>query len=159
MLTASYEATGNIDEAAALLERLLMLKLRVVGANLDEIADMQAALGQRYIAWRRHSRARELLMEAVGTFKRTGGARLAFGYESLALLEEEAGRFTDAIRELERAGKVWESIQGSGHTEGLIQNLEHRAYLFTQLRLEREAAYLQDKIAALTQGSRRSAAS
>jgi tetratricopeptide (TPR) repeat protein len=158
VLTASFEASGDIDAAVAILERVLALKLRVVGANLDEIADMQASLGHRYISWRRYSRARELLMEAVGTFKRTGGKRLALGYESLALLEEEAGHYRDAIRELGRAGKVWESIQ-SECTEELIQNLEHRAFLFTQLRQDKEAAFLREKAAALMQAVRWTVAS
>ena len=50
-------------------------------------------------------------MEAVGTFKRTGGARLASGYEALAQLEEDTGHYHEALRELARAGKVWESVK------------------------------------------------
>jgi tetratricopeptide (TPR) repeat protein len=156
LLTASFEASGDLDGAAALLERFLALKLRVVGVSIDEIADLQASLGHRYIGWRRHSRARELLMEAVGTFKRTGGPRLAYGYESLAQLEEEAGHYHDAIRELSRAAKVWESIQ-TEHVQELIENLEHRAFLFSQLRQDREAGYLRDQAAVLTQTVRTAA--
>jgi hypothetical protein len=109
---------------------------------------MQASLGHRYMNWRRYSRARELLMEAVGTFKRKGGVRLALGYETLAQIEEDAGHYHDALGELSRAGKVWESIQGEHPTE-LIQNLEHRAKLFQLLRQEKEAQFLREKAAAL----------
>jgi tetratricopeptide (TPR) repeat protein len=148
MLVESFEASGSIDAAAALLERALTLKLREVGANLDEIADQQAALGHRYMQWRRYSRARELMMEAVGTFKRSGGIRLALGYECLGQIEEETGHYNEALRELGRAGKAWESIQ-SAHIEELIQNLEHRAFLFMQMRQDKEAAFLRAKVAAL----------
>src|SRR5260370_35831953 len=98
------------------------------------------------MGWRRDSRGRELLMEAVGTFRRKGGIRLALGYETLAQIEEEAGHYHDALRELGRAGKVWESIQ-AGHPIELIQNLEHRAYLHQQLRQDNEAAFLREKVA------------
>ena len=148
-LTASLEAAGDIEGAATVLERVLGMKLRVVGADQDEIADMQASLAHRYIEWRHFARARELLMEAVGMFKRTGGRKLALGYESLAMLEEEAGLYHDAIRELGRAGKVWESVRADCPEE-LIQNLEHRAFLYTQLRQDKEARYLRDQIAAIT---------
>ena len=156
-LTESLEATGDIDAAVAIWERVLSLKLRVVGANQDEIADLQASLAQRYIGWRRYSRARELLMEAVGTFKRTGGRKLAFGYELLSMLEEEAGLYHEAIRELGRAGKVWESIQ-TEHLDELVQNLEHRIFLFTQLRQDKEARYLREQLTALTPTVRLTAA-
>ena len=158
VLTRSFEASGDIDGAAAQFERVLALKLRMVGVDLDLIAEMQATLGHRYMSWRRYSRARELLMEAVGTFRRKGGTRLALGYETLAQIEEEAGHYHDAIRELSRAGKVWESIQ-AGHPAELIQNLERRAYLYQQLRQDKEAAFLREKAAALEQAVKWAAAS
>lgn len=150
LLTESFEASGNIDAAAALIERVLTWKLRTVGTNLDEVADIQASVARRYMAWGRYARARELLMEAVGTFKRTGGARLALGYESLARIEEETGHYHEAIGELGRAGKVWETIQ-SDHSAELIQNLEHRAFLYSQLRQDKEAAFYRSKAAAFSQ--------
>jgi tetratricopeptide (TPR) repeat protein len=150
MLTGSLEASGDIDGAASQFERVLGLKLRAVGIDLDAVAVMQTELAHRYIGWRRYSRARELLMEAVGTFRRTGGARLAVGYESLAQLEEDSGHYHDAIRELARAAKVWETIQHE-HAAELIQNMEHRAFLFEQLRQHKEAAFLREKTAALIQ--------
>ena len=157
LLTESYDASGNIDAAAALQERALAWKLRTVGAKLDEIAGMQASLAQRYIGWRRYARARELLMEAVGTFKRTGGAALALGYESLAQIEEETGHYHDALRELGRAGTVWESMQPQ-HAEATIRNLEHRIFLLTQLRQHEDAEFLRSKAAALMQAARWTAA-
>jgi tetratricopeptide (TPR) repeat protein len=152
MLTQSLEASGDIDGAAAQLERVLALKLRVVGQDLDMVADAQWELGQRYLGWRRYSRARELLMEAVGTFKRKGGARLASGYEAMAQLEEDTGHYHEALRELARAGKVWESVK-SEHVAELIQNLEHRVFLFDLLRQHKEAAFLREQAAALKQAA------
>jgi len=153
MLTESLEASGDIDGAAAQFERVLNLKLRVVGMNMDTVAEAQFQLALRYRGWRRYSRARELLMEVVGTFKRTGGARLAAGYEALAQLEEDTGHYHEALRELARAGKVWESVKAEHVTE-LIRNLEHRVFLFDLLRQHKEAAYLREQAAALAQANR-----
>jgi tetratricopeptide (TPR) repeat protein len=153
MLTASYEASGDIDDAASQLERVLALKLRVVGMDLDKVAETQWELATCYMGWRRYSRARELLMEAVGTFKRSGGARLAKGYEALGQLEEDTGHYHEALRELARAAKVWESVK-SEHVEDLIRNLKHRVFLFDLLRQHKEAAFLQGELSALLQASR-----
>ena len=153
MLTASFEASGDIDAAASQLERVLALKLRVVGMDLDTVADAQWELATRYMGWRRYSRARELLMEAVGTFKRTGGARLAEGYEALGQLEEDTGHYHEALRELARAAKVWESVK-SEHVTDLIGNLQHRIFLFDLLRQPREAAFLREQSSALSQATR-----
>ena len=153
MLTASFEASGDIEAAASQLERVLGLKLRVVGMDLDTVAEAQWELATRYMGWRRYSRARELLMEAVGTFKRTGGARLAAGYEALGQLEEDTGRYHEALRELARAAKVWESVK-SEHLEDLIGNVKHRIFLFDLLRQHKETAFLQEQLSALSQATR-----
>ena len=153
MLTASFEASGDIDAASSQLERVLGLKLRVVGMDLDTVAEAQWELATRYMGWRRYSRARELLMEAVATFKRTGGARLAAGYEALGQLEEDTGHYHEALQELARAAKVWESVK-SEHVEDLMRNLKHRIFLFELLRQHKEVAYLQDQLSALSQASR-----
>ena len=153
MLTASFEASGDVEAAASQLERVLGLKLRMVGMDLETVAEAQWELAMRYLGWRRYSRARELLMEAVGTFKRTGGARLAKGYEALAKLEEDTGHYHEALQELARAAKVWESVQ-SEHVEDLIRNLKHRVFLFDLLRQHKEAAFLQDQLSALSQAAR-----
>ena len=152
MFTESLEASGDIDGAAAQFERVLTLKLRT-GTNMDAVAEVQYQLALRYRGWRRYSRARELLMEAVGTFKRTGGARLARGYEGLAQIEEDTGHYHEALRELARAGKVWESVKAEYVTE-LIRNLEHRVFLFDLLRQHREAEYLREQAAALAEANR-----
>ena len=153
MLTASFEASGDIEAAASQLERVLGLKLRVVGMDLDTVAEAQWELATRYMGWRRYSRARELLMEAVGTFKRTGGARLAAGYEALGRLEEDTGHYHEALQELARAAKVWESVK-SEHVEDLIGNLKHRIFLFDLLRQHKESAFLQEQLAALSNARR-----
>ena len=157
MLTASLEASGDRDGAAGQFERVLGLKLRVVGADLDSVAEMQVALANRYIGWRRYSRARELMMEAVGTFRRKGGPRLALGYETLGKIEEESGHYHEAINEWMRAGKVWESLQPA-HTVEFIRNLRYRAFLLEQLRQDRDAAFLRERATVLDQTIRWSAA-
>jgi tetratricopeptide (TPR) repeat protein len=157
-LAGSLEDAGDIAGATEQYERALGLKLRIVGADLDDVAEMQAGLARVFIKWRNYSRARELLMEAAGTFKRTRGARLAATYETLAEVEEKSGHFREALRELILAGKVWESIQTEHATE-LIHNMEHRAQLFDQLHQEKEAAYLREKVAALIQAAKWAAAS
>jgi tetratricopeptide (TPR) repeat protein len=153
MLTASFEASGDIEAAASQLERVLGLQLRVVGMDLDTVADAQWELATRYMGWRRYSRARELLMEAVAIFKRTGGARLAAGYEALGQLEEDTGHYHEALRELARAAKVWESVK-SEHAEDLIANLQHRIFLFDLLRQHKESAFLNEQLSALAQAAR-----
>jgi tetratricopeptide (TPR) repeat protein len=153
ILTESLEASGDNDGAAAQWERVLALRMRVVGQDLDKVADAQWELAQRYLGWRRYSRARELLMEAVGTYKRKGGPRLARGYEALAQLEEDTGHYHEALRDLARAGKVWESVK-SEHVRELIHNLEHRVFLFDLLRQHKEAAFLREQAAALMQAVR-----
>jgi tetratricopeptide (TPR) repeat protein len=153
MLTESLEASGDIDGAAAQFERVLTLKLRTVGTNMDTVAEVQYQLALRYRGWRRYSRARELLMEVVGTFKRTGGARLARGYEALGQIEEDTGHYHEALRELARAGKVWESVKAE-HVAEMIRNLEHRVFLFELLRQHKEAEYLREQAAALAQANR-----
>ena len=92
-------------------------------------------------------------MEAVGTFKRSGGARLAFGYEALGQLEEDTGHYHEALEELARAGKVWESVK-SQHVEDLIRNLNHRVFLFDLLRQHTEARFLREQLEALAQAPR-----
>ena len=153
MLTESLEASGDIDGAAAQFERVLNLKLRAVGMDMDTVAEAQFDLALRYRGWRRLSRARELLMEVVGTFKRSGGARLARGYEALGQLEEDTGHYHEALRELARAGKVWESVRLQ-HAPDLMRNLEHRIFLFDLLRQHKEASYLREQLAALAQATR-----
>ena len=153
MLTASFEASGDIEAAASQLERVLGLQLRVVGMDLDTVADAQWELATRYMGWRRYSRARELLMEAVAIFKRTGGARLAAGYEALGQLEEDTGHYHEALRELARAAKVWESVK-SEHGEDLVANLKHRIFLFDLLRQHKESAFLNEQLSALAQAAR-----
>ena len=157
-LAGSLEDAGDIDGAMAQYERALGLKLRIVGADLDDVAEMQAGLARVFMKWRNYSRARELLTEAIGTFKRTRGARLATTYETLAEVEETTGHYREAIRELSQAGKVWESIQ-TDHTLELIRNMEHRADLFDQLRQDKDAAFLREKVVALIQAAKWAAAS
>lgn len=151
-LAGSYEESGNIEEAANLYERALQLKLRVVGADQNELAEMQFGLAGIYIGWANYARARELLAEAIGTFKGKKDVRLAVAYETVAHVEECSGRYPEAITELARAGKIWE-LCGEERVELLIENLEHRAELLDQLRKKGEAAWLRERATELMKSS------
>jgi tetratricopeptide (TPR) repeat protein len=102
---------------------------------MDEVGEMQFSLASLYMGWGTYPRARELLLECIGAFKRKAGPRLAVAYEMLAQVEELSGRFLEAVRELDRAGKVWEKC-GNRNVE-LAANFEYRAELLDQLRRKR----------------------
>jgi serine/threonine-protein kinase len=147
-LAGSLEDAGDLEGAAGQYERVLQLKERVVGGNLEEIAEMQFSLAGMYINWNNYARARELLAEAIGIFKRTKGPRLAVAYETLAYLEECSGRYQEAVAELARAGKVWETL-GAERAAELAENMQHRAELLDQLRKKNEADWLREKAGEL----------
>jgi tetratricopeptide (TPR) repeat protein len=147
-LAGSLEESGDVDGAAAQYERALTFKLRMVGGDLDELAQAQYGMAGLYINWHNYARARELLSEAIGTFRRKGGARLAVVYETLAHVEECSGRYHDALKNLALAGKIWESLTPERAAE-LKRNLEHRAGLLDQLRRKKEAAWLRRQVAEL----------
>jgi tetratricopeptide (TPR) repeat protein len=147
-LAGSLEESGDIDGAAELYERALMLKLRIIGGDLEELADMQFGLANMYIHWSNYTRARELLAEAIGTFRRKKGARLAIAYETAAHVDECSGRYLEAVAELARAGKVWEAC-GADRVRELAENLEHRAELLDMLRKRGEAEWLRGRAAQL----------
>jgi tetratricopeptide (TPR) repeat protein len=142
-LAGTLEDLGDLDGAAAQYERTLGLKLRQLGrGNLEEVAEMQYSLACLHIGWSHYSRARELLMECIGTFKRAGGSRLAMAYESLAHVEEREGRVSFALDELEKAARIWEKCNPP-QFEDLARNLELRAELSDHLRLRVEANLLR----------------
>jgi tetratricopeptide (TPR) repeat protein len=142
-LAGSLEDTGDLDGAAAQYERALGLKLRKIGLeNIDEVAEMQYSLACLHIGWNHYARARELLLECLGSFKRQGGPRLAVAHESLAHVEEREGRTSFALDELERATKVWEKCNPP-RLEELARVLELRADLSDHLRLRVEANHLR----------------
>jgi tetratricopeptide (TPR) repeat protein len=147
-LAGSLESSGDIEQAAGLYERMLLLKERIVGGDLEELAEMQFGVAGVYIGWSNYARARELLSEAVGTFKRKKGARLAVTHETLAYVEEYSGRYPEAVVELAKAGKVWE-LCGAERSLELATNMEHRAELLDQLRKKGEASWLREKAAEL----------
>jgi tetratricopeptide (TPR) repeat protein len=147
-LAGSLEESGDLEGAAAQYERALMFKLRTVGGDLDELAQMQYGLADLYIHWHNYSRAREPLSVAIGAFRWKGGDRLASAYDTLGHVEECSGRYHDAVKNLALAGKVWERLTPERAAE-LKRNLEHRAGLLDQLRKKGEAAWLRQKVAEL----------
>jgi|SRR5665213_1496232 len=144
-LAGALEGMGDLDAAAAQYERVLGLQLRKLGYdNVEEVAEMQYSLACLHIGWGNFSRARELLTECIGAFKRAGGQRLAVAYESLAHVEEREGRISFALDELERATKVWEKCDPP-QLEDLARNLELRAELSEQLRLHVDVNHLRKR--------------
>lgn len=150
-LAGSLEESGDTESAAHEYERVMELKNRVLGRDMDEIGEMQFSLASLYLGWGTYPRARELLLECIGTFKRAAGPRLAVAYEVLAQVEEFSGRFHDAVRQLDLAGKVWEKCPN--RNAELAANLEYRAELLDQLRRKREAAWLRERAASLTRAA------
>jgi tetratricopeptide (TPR) repeat protein len=146
-LTESLEASGDIAGAAAEFERVLTAKLRMMGQDLDGIAETQWELAHRYLEWGNNSRARELLLEAVATFERAGGVRLARGYEALAQLEEDNTCYPEALRLRKRAGRVWDSLP-SEHMLEAMENLERQILLLELLGQPQEAAFLREQLTA-----------
>jgi hypothetical protein len=74
-------------------------------------------------------------------------------HESLAHIEEQEGRTSFALEELEKATRVWEQCNPP-HLEELARNLEFRADLSEHLRLRVEANHLRKQarhIAAMAQ--------
>ena len=125
-LAGSLEETGDLEGAATLYERTLLFKHRAIGGNMDELAELQMGMATLYVNWQNYSRARELLLECVGTFKRKGGVRLAVSYETLGYVDECSGRYAEAAAELQLAAKVGETLLPEGLQE-LLRCLEHRA--------------------------------
>ncbi len=149
-LAGSLEEAGDTPGAAAQYERALMLKERVVGRDLDEMAEsFEFSLAGMHIDWNNYGRARELLAEALGVFKRNQDQRLAVTHETLAYIEECSGRYQEAVKELALAAKVWQACGAERQAE-LVQNLLHRAELLDQLRKKSEAAWLRETVEALT---------
>ncbi len=146
-LAGSLEESGDTEGAAAEYERMILLKHRALGEDPDGLAEMQFSLANLYIGWGNYGRARELLADSAGTFRRKAGPRLAVALETLAQVEELSGRFHDAVRELDRAGKVWE--KSPERSMELAANLEYRAELLDQLRKRKEATWLREQAARL----------
>jgi tetratricopeptide (TPR) repeat protein len=143
-LATCYEEAGDLDGAAQQYERCLALKQRKLGVkNIEEVAVMQYSLANLHTGWGNLPRARELMTECIGAFRRDGGPRLAVAYELLAQIEERSGRFHGALKELESAAKVWEKCGSARQTE-VIRNLHYRADILEQLRKLKEASWLRE---------------
>jgi tetratricopeptide (TPR) repeat protein len=149
-LAGSFEDAGDHEHAAAEYERMLVLIEREVGRNQEDIGEMQFSVASVYIRWGDYTRARELLGECLGTFRRGGGPRLAVGHEVLAHVEEALGHYSDAVRELATAAKAWAKC-GNRQTE-LCVNMTYRAELLDQLKRTREAGWLREQVAELEAG-------
>ena len=89
----------------------------------------------------------------IGTFKRKKGAspggclRIAWRTS-----KNSSGRFRDALVELERAAKAWETC-GPERAAELATNMEYRAALLDQLKRKDSANWLREKAAEARAGS------
>jgi len=158
LLTGSYEATGHQKLAAAEHERVLTLKQRGVGTNMEGIAETQFHMAQLYVRWGNLPRARELLMEVAGTFKRSRTVRLAMAHEALADIEQQEGHLRGALEELLNACHVWEQLPVE-YTRELCRNLGYLAQVYEALRQSEDAAYVRQRLAALDRAAGWAAAS
>ena len=158
LLTGSYEASGHLKLAAAEHERVLTLKQRGVGTNMEGIAESQFDLAHLYVRWGNLPRARELLMEVVGTFKRSRAVRLAMAHEALADIEQQEGHLRGALQELLNACHVWEQLPVE-HTRELCRNLGYQVQVYEALRQREDAAFVRQRLAALDRATGWAAAS
>ena len=151
-LAESLDESGDPDAAAGQYERLLEHMQRVVGCNMDEVAEMQCKIARSHIRWGNYSRVRELLSEAIGTFSRTKGPRMADTLETLAHVEELSGHVRSAISELSKAAPIWES-SGPQHKIDLARNMIKRAELHMLLQETNDAKWLRERAAELSDES------
>jgi tetratricopeptide (TPR) repeat protein len=150
-LAGSLEDSGDREGAAREYERMLLLVDREVGRSLEENGEMQFSVASEYIRWGDYTRARELLGECLGSFRRAGGARLAVGLELLAYAEEALGHYSDAVRELSNAAKAWAKCEN--RERELAVNMNYRADLLDQLKRTKEAEWLRQQVANMQSGT------
>jgi tetratricopeptide (TPR) repeat protein len=145
----SLHESGDMEGAVEEFERLLVLKELQLGVqNIEQLAEIQYSMATYFTEWGKFARARELVTEAVGVFRCSGGVRLAVSQETLGQLEEVRGHYTRALEELEAAAKVWESL-GPNRVRELVRNMEYRADLLEEMGRHEEAAQLRAKALAV----------
>jgi tetratricopeptide (TPR) repeat protein len=148
----SMHESGDVEGAVEQFERLLVLKELQLGVqNIEQLAEIQYSMAMYFNEWGKVARARELVTEAVGTFRCSGGVRLAVSHEALGQLEEIRGHYTRALEELEAAGKVWKSF-GANRSRELVRNMQYRADLLEELGRIEEADNLRAKAAEIEEG-------
>jgi tetratricopeptide (TPR) repeat protein len=91
-LAASLVESGNLEDAAAEYEKMLMLRERQIGANPAETAEAQIRLASLHVRMGRPSSARELILRAIPVLDRRAGPLLDEARETLKAAEELAGR-------------------------------------------------------------------
>ena len=149
-LAGSLEDAGDPEGAAQQYETALTYKLRTIGSNLDDLAEMQFGLANLHINWQHYSRASRAAVRSLGHLPPQG--RRAPGRHL-----RNAGACGRMLRPLYGRGKGTrpgrEGVEGMRpeRTPELIRNMERRAELLDQLRKKGEASYLREKIALLQQ--------
>jgi tetratricopeptide (TPR) repeat protein len=148
----SMHESGDVEGAVEQFERLLVLKQLQLGVqNIDQLAEIQYSMATFFSEWGEFARARELLLEALGTFRCSGGVRLAVSHEALGQLEEIVGHYSSALQELEAGGNVWKSLGADRSTE-LVRNMQYRADLLEEIGQYEEAEKLRAKAQDVQEG-------
>lgn len=146
-LAMSMHESGDMDGAVEEFDRLLVLKELQLGVhNIDQLAEIQYSMASYFSEWGKIARARELVTEAVGTFRCSGGVRLAVSLEALGLLEEARGHYTRAVEDLEEAARAWAAC-GPNRTRELVCNMQYRADLLEEMGRHEEAEVLRTRAA------------
>ena len=109
-LAGSLEESGDLARGGGAIRTGAAVQTSGDWRRYGRLAELQFGMATLYVNWQNYSRARELLLECVATFKRKGGVRLAVGYETLGYVEECSGRYAEALGELQLAAKVWETL-------------------------------------------------
>ena len=107
LLAGSHEEAGDIESAASLYERALELKDRIIGGDEEELAEMQLGVAGLYIDWE-IIRAPVSVM-CIGTFKWKRARALPSPMSCWPTSRSIPAASRDALAELERAGKAWET--------------------------------------------------
>ena len=104
-----YEDSGNLDQAAAQYERLLLLRSRQVAGNELELAEVLFYLSRVCLALGRLARAEEMARSAILIMEPRPGPELATTLELLAKIYERSDRQPEAASANERARLIWNS--------------------------------------------------
>jgi tetratricopeptide (TPR) repeat protein len=108
-LASSLAETGELPRALAECEKALTMREQLVGGNFEDLAEMQFALAAMYIDGGNIGRARELLMQAIGYFRRVGGKRYASALEAVGELEAACGNLDRAVKAMSQSIGLWQT--------------------------------------------------
>ena len=109
-LALAHKDSGNLDQAAAQYERILLLRGRQVAGNEFELAEVFFYLSRVYLRLGRLARAEEMAHSAILIIGRKPGPELASTLEILAKIYERSDRWKEAATANERARLIGTSV-------------------------------------------------